>query len=186
MDAETAKKLAEGMGLAELRAGCQILRDARGWREDEIYVASLWYAAIRPSFHDGAILCWATTEETKFRGKEFPAWCRGGLLLEHSDRPSTIASTPIKEDLLCPHVASLDIMARSGTLSLDGIGYEICFPSGDLDARIQFFNPVLPALVAIERALHQTAQIIAQETKDVDALAYVEVWREYLAKCSKE
>jgi hypothetical protein len=179
MDIIAVKKLAEYLGFPELRAGRQTLRDARGWREGEIHIASLWYAAIRPTFHDDAILCCATTKETEFRGRRNEAWCRAGLLLPNT---GAVAWTPIKDDPLRPEVASLDIMARSGTLSLDGIGYEIHFASGDLQCQLEFCNPVLPALVSIERALYQIGHIVAGETQDAEALAYMEIWRPYLGK----
>jgi hypothetical protein len=73
-------------------------------------------------------------------------------------------------------------MARSSTLSVDGIGYEIHFPSGDLHGQLEFRNPMLPALVNIERALYQTGLTVASETRDTEALAYMEIWRQYLGR----
>jgi len=182
MNAIAAAKLAECMGLSELRAGCHILRDARRWREGEIFVTDLWYAAIHPSFHDDAILCYAATEETEFRGKRFEAWRRAGLLLNHQDRQPTIAWVPVEDDLLRPVVANLDLMARTGSGSLDGIGYEVCFPSGDLDACITFGNPVLPELCEIEAALYETGRRVADATKEAEIVAYTQVWRKFLSR----
>ena len=180
MDESAAARLAAEMGLPELRAGGLTLRNARRWREGVISVVDLWCAAIHPSFDQDAILCYAATEETQFRGKRFGAWQRAGILLHREDREPLISWAPIDGNPLRDSVAAVDVMTRSGSHYLDGIGYEVILPSGDAQAYIRFANPVLRDLCAIESALYETARRVAAAAKEAEIVAFTKAWVGYL------
>src|SRR5262245_888887 len=70
----SAGDLARLFGLEELRIGRHYLRDTDRARIGSLWVQSLWYAEVVPSFHSRSILCVICAKGEAFRNKMTPDW----------------------------------------------------------------------------------------------------------------
>jgi hypothetical protein len=162
-------------GLEELRVGRHYLRDADRARTGSIWVQSLWYADVAPSFHDRLILCVICAKGEAFRNKTTPDWHKGVFAT-----PFQSAIVDIEKDHVVDALNGFDLFRPSGEMSLDGIGYNVLFETLDMRGSLSFSNPMQPHLVTLESALNSLASELASRSGVKEFGEAVGVWNDYI------
>jgi hypothetical protein len=161
----------------KLRAGRHIVRDERGWKAGEFWVDGIWAARIKPSFHSPAMLA-VVTEKQCVRG----AFAVSTGSPHHIETVSTIEAefAPDWADPVAEILRQFNLFRLGGTLSLDGIGYELQVDTLAGKAVISFCNPTVRPLVDLEHAFLQVAyEIVALKGKQLEK-DYLIIWQECL------
>jgi hypothetical protein len=161
--------------LEELQIGRHYLRNADRARIGSVWVQSLWYADVVPSFHARSVLCVICAKGEAFRNKTTPDWHKAAFAT-----PFQSAVLEIDTDPVADAFNGFDLFRPSGTMSLDGIGYKVVFETLELRGSLGFGNPSQAHLVALESALHSLASQVARRSKVKELGEAVEVWNEYI------
>ena len=167
----------------KLRAGRHIVRDERGWKASEFWVDGIWAAHILPSFHSPAMLA-VVTEKQCVRG----AFAVSTGSPHHIEAVSTIEAefAPDWSDPVAEILRQFGLFRLDGTLSLDGIGYELQVDTLASKAWISFCNPTGHPLIDLEYAFLQVAyEMVALKGKQLEK-EYLNIWQEYLAGRSSD
>jgi hypothetical protein len=135
--------LARLFGLEELRIGRHYLRDTDRARIGSVWVQSLWFADVVPSFHARSVLCVIAVKGEAFRNKTTPDWHKAVFAT-----PFHSAVVGIDTDPVANALNGFDLFRPSGVMSLDGIGYKVAFETMELRGSLSFGNPSQPKLVA--------------------------------------
>jgi len=162
-------------GLEELRIGRHYLRDTDRARMGSVWVESLWYADIVPSFHERSVLCVIAAKGEAFRNKTTPNWHKAVFAT-----PFQSAVVEIEADPVAHALNGFDLFRPSGVMSLDGIGYKVAFETLELRGSLTLGNPSQPKLVALESALHSVASEVARRSDVKELGEAVIVWNEYI------
>jgi hypothetical protein len=169
-------KLAQLFGLEELRVGRHYLRDTDRARTGSIWVQSLWYADVAPSFHERWILCVICAKGETFHNKTTPDWHKAALAT-----PFQSAVVEIETDHVADSLNGFDLFPSSGDMSLDGIGYKFVFETLELHGTLSFGNPSQPHLVALESALNSLSSQVACRSGIKELGEVMGIWNEYIA-----
>ena len=179
---QAVSSIATALGLDDLRPGRHILRDAKRMRTAELTVTDAWYAHVCPSFHDRGVVAVVRAEDTEFRGSVTPGFLRAGVAVvsieTESLRRTVVAD--IGSDPLPAALQSLDILASTDSLWLDGIGYELHTHTRACRSTLQFSNPSIDCFRAIESALLAVANAVAKTSRDKTISGFVNAWNDYL------
>jgi hypothetical protein len=167
--------LARLFGLDELRIGRHYLRDSDRARIGSIWVQSLWYADVAPSFHARSVLCVIAAKGEAFRDKTTPDWHKAVFAT-----PFQSAVVEIDTDPVANALNRFDLFRPSDVMWLDGIGYRVVFETLELRGSVGFGNPSRPHLVALESALHSLASQVAGRSNVKELGEAVKVWNEYI------
>jgi len=166
--------LARLFGLEELRIGRHYLRDTDRARVSSVWIQSLWYADIIPSFHARSIVCVIAAKGEEFRKKTRPDWHKAAFATPFQSAVVEVDTDPVADAL-----NGFDLFRQSGVMSLDGIGYKVVFETLELHGSLTFGNPSQPRLVALESALHSLASQVARRSNAKELGEAVEVWNQY-------
>ena len=167
--------LAQLFDLEELRIGRHYLRDKDRARVGSVWIQSLWYAEVIPSFHGRSILCVINAKGEEFRKKSTPNWHKAAFAT-----PSHWAVIDVVADPVADALTGFDLFQSSGG-SLDGIGYKVVIETVGLHGSLSFGNPSLPHLLALESALMSLATDVARRSGVKELIDAVDVWAEYTA-----
>ena len=178
------ERLSQTLGVPELRCGTQILRNQKGWRDDEIEVDYLWYALVMPSFHPRAAIGMAHMDESEFRGKKHPAVIRAAVVISDRGKDQVGSSTfaEVTEDPLVEAIRGVELLPENRSLCLDGICYELRTSGWEIDATLRIRNPQTATLRAIEQSLFQVVSTVQKQTGNDKIAAYLNSWQEYLKR----
>ena len=179
---QAVSSIATALGLDDLRPGRHILRDAKRMRTGELTVTDAWFAHIIPSFHDRGVVAVVRAEDTEFRGSITPGFLRAAVAVVsiESEALRQTVTADIGNDPLPTALQSLDLLATSDSLWLDGIGYELHTHTQACRSRIQFSNPSIDCFRAIESAMFDAANTVAKTSRDKTIVGFVNTWHDYL------
>ena len=128
------KALLAAFNLDRFGVGRHIVRDERGWRVRDIQVESMWLATIAPSFDKLSYLMVVHADQLP----------QAILCFKGADNLPDINEEPIAfpgiDDGVANSLKNLDLFARDGCLSLDGIGYSLRVCNWALSADLEFSN----------------------------------------------
>lgn len=167
--------LAPLFGLEELRIGRHYLRDTDRARIGSVWIQSLWYADVIPSFHTRSVVCVIAAKGEEFRKKTTPDWHKAAFATPFHSTVVEMDTDPVANAL-----NGVDLFRPSGVMSLDGIGYKVVFETMELRGSLSLGNPSQPHLVALESALHSLASQVARQSNVKELGEAVEVWNEYI------
>jgi len=161
--------------------GLQILRDERGWREDEIWAAGGWYAWVMPSFDEWALAATVAFSESTFRGKHHPACLKAAAVVftPGTDTGLISAVTEFDADLLRDALRAVDLMPEGQGAFLDGISYGVVTYGDEIRCRLNVSNPTRPGPLAIESAVVGTVERIQKATRNKPLGEYLKTLRRY-------
>ena len=179
---QAVSSIATALGLDDLRPGRHILRDAKRMRTGELNVTDAWYAHVCPSFHDRGVVAVVRAEDTEYRGNVTHGFLRAaiaGISIETDALRQTVVAD-IDADPLPPALQSLDILASTDSMWLDGISYELHTHTQACRSTLQFSNPSVDCFRAIESAMLDSAKLVANATGEKTVNGFVSTWRDYL------
>lgn len=163
---EIEKAIAESLGLSELKSGIQIIRNEKGWRENEIAIDYAWIVNIARSFVGwGSVFAIKFNEHT-FREHKTPEQLIHGLILFYNKIPqiffvkSNDKSDKIRE---CFH---FNLFEANDGIPLDGIAYEIRVISKNINTSISVNNPNTENWKNWERKIWELGQKLAADSNN--------------------
>ncbi len=167
---------AKALGLENLHRGTHILRDHRGWRDDEIWVDYVWQAFVLPSFDPPAMMAFVRTRESVFRGKQHPRTQKGVMCLcDGSDNSNvTCFIADNIEDTITSLFQSINLVPDNQQISIDGIGYLFDFSGAEISSTVNIRTPCYPLFRNIEATLFSFADAIFHSSKDKRLKQYLE------------
>jgi hypothetical protein len=136
------KSLAESLGLSELTSGLQIIRDDKGWRENEKSIDYIWVVQISHSFIGWGGLFSIKFNENKFREHANKEELTQGVFICNQsgvEQVYTKTLSDVKKDII-EHFQFNLFEANKG-ITLDGVSYNVRVMAPNVDTFIQLNNP---------------------------------------------
>ncbi len=165
-----------------LRPGRHILRNEKGWREDEVWVVRLWQVTVFPSFDPFATLTTVHFQESEFRGIVHPARIRTSVVLHAGEGGGAVMVGPVDvaEDTVAPLLRNVNLCPEEDSLVIDGIAYDLAIQMNQVESSILIRNPREAGLVAIESALFGMVNTVQRLSGSMELKGYLEKWEGYL------
>jgi hypothetical protein len=142
---ESIEKLVlEKLGLSELKTGTQIIRDEKGWRQDEKLIEYIWIVLMSRSFVGWGGLIAIKFKANNFRGKHHPdellraifsIGTDNGIKEFYEERTSGTGPDSVMDNF------HLDLFNANKGITLDGVSYTIHTISDNIDTVITVNNP---------------------------------------------
>jgi hypothetical protein len=138
------KMLREKLGLPELRTGTQVIRNEKGWRQDEKSIEYIWIVIMNRSFVGSGGLIAIKFTENNFRGQHHPnellraifsVGPDNGIKEFYEERTSDTGSDSVMDNF------HLDLFNANKGITLDGVSYTIHTISDNIDTIITVDNP---------------------------------------------
>ncbi|SFW90924.1 hypothetical protein [Chitinophaga sancti] len=132
------KSLARKLGIAAFQSGLQVLRNDRGWRENEISIDYIWMVTIDHSYSGEGGIFAIKYKESKFREKVNPGELVQGIFT-NKDEISQIYTETGTTDLR--GIFDFNLFEGSQGITLDGVSYTIRISGQNIDTFISLSNP---------------------------------------------
>ncbi|KAA5543956.1 hypothetical protein [Adhaeribacter rhizoryzae] len=138
------KKIALRLGLSDLTVGPQIIRDEKGWRDNEIRIKYIWIATVSRSFVGNGGVFSLKFEETSFREKRNPARLVQGVFI--TGQQAQIPHIYFEEEHKnftdnIKDLKSWDLFEPNNGIALDGVSYRFHVLALNSDVTITLNNP---------------------------------------------
>ncbi len=166
--------VAAPLGLEDLHVGRHYLRGEDRARTGAIWLDAYWMLRIRPAFHHHGLVGVVSCHGEEFRKKTSTGWIKG-LLASNG----ALIVQELDSDPLPTAIARLPLLRRSDRQFLDGVSYQLRAATTAVETLLDFANPTMPELVAIERVCWDVADSIARRSGDTVLTAFTAAWREY-------
>jgi hypothetical protein len=166
--------VAAALGLEDLHAGRHYLRGEDRGRTGAIWLDAYWMLRIRPAFHDHGLVGVASCHGEEFRKRTSTGWIKGLLASNGALVVQEFDSDPLPTVL-----AGIPLLRRSDWLSLDGVSYQLHAATIAVTCILDFRNPKIPELVAVERVCWEVADNIARRSGDAVLTDFTATWRGY-------
>lgn len=132
------QSLARKLGLSEFNSGPQVIRNERGWRENEISIDYIWMVTVdRFPLGKGGIFA-IKYNESRFHEKVNPEGLLQGIFL-YKDDISQIYTEPGTTDLR--GIFNFNLFEGHKGITLDGVSYTIRISGYNIDTFISLNNP---------------------------------------------
>lgn len=132
------KSLALKLGLAAFKSGAQVIRNERGWRENEISIDYLWMVTVDQLYAGKGGIFAIKYNESRFREKVNPGGLVQGIFI-YKDEISEIYTEPGITDL--KDIFNFNLFEGSKGITLDGVSYSIRISGHNIDTFISLNNP---------------------------------------------
>lgn len=166
--------VASALGLEDLHVGRHYLRGEDRARTGAIWLDAYWMLRIRPAFHDHGLVGVASCHGEEFRKKTSTGWIKG-LLASNG----ALVLQELDSDPLPTALAGLPLLRESDRLFLDGVSYQLRAATIAVKCVLDFGNPTMPELVAVERVCWDVADDIARRSGDTVLTDFTATWRGY-------
>jgi hypothetical protein len=134
--------LAENLGLSELKSGGQVIRNDKGWRENEKSIDYIWLVQISRSFAGWGGLFSIKFNENKFREHTNKEELTQGVFICNQsgiEQVHTKTLSDVKKDII-EHFQFNLFEANKG-ITLEGVSYNVRVMAPNVDTFIQLNNP---------------------------------------------
>jgi len=138
------ESLANSIGVPKLKSGPHIIRDDRGWRQDEKSIEYIWVILVDRHFVGRGGLITAKFNEHTFRGRSHPEELVQGVFSIGADHLIQEFYQE-KADRHADQVIDcfqLDLFNANKGIRLDGVSYRIHIMSNNIDTVVCVANPV--------------------------------------------
>ncbi|WP_345534178.1 hypothetical protein [Viridibacterium curvum] len=169
--------IAKAFGLESLTIGRHYIRGEHRERVGAQRVRSICSFQVRPSFHPAFTLWMVVSVGEHFSGVTSPNWIKAAIEVEEAIEVSSIEFNPIKQSL-----QSLNFDEYDGSISLDGVGYELSFETPAASGVLRFSNPKTASLRNIESVMLKVAQAVLQDCTNSGAREAIRNWRNYVSE----
>lgn len=134
--------LATKLGLSELKSGIQVIRDNKGWRENEKSIKYIWIITIARSFVGWGGLFAIQFNENKFREHLNQEELLQGLFISTQDGVGQIYTEQSLDGTYdVRQLLRLNLFESNNGITLDGVSYKIRIIASNIDTFIQLNNP---------------------------------------------
>ncbi|MDP2388625.1 MAG: hypothetical protein Q8M29_19795 [Bacteroidota bacterium] len=157
--------LATKLGLSDLKAGNMVIRDERGWRQNEKYIDHVWIVYIARSFVGWCGIFSIKFNEHKFREHSNPEELVQGVFSLDNNGVTNIYSeiSENKQDTIIDHF-KLDLFNANKGIALDGISYRLRIISSNIDTFISVHNPTSSNWQKWENEIHSLGKQLASKS----------------------
>jgi hypothetical protein len=135
------KSLAESLGFSELKSGVHVIRNDKGWRENEKSIDYIWVVQITRSFVGWGGLFSIKFNENKFREHTNKEELMQGVFICNQsgiEQVHTKTLSDVKKDII-EHFQFNLFEANKG-ITLDGVSYMVRVIAPNVDSFIQLNN----------------------------------------------
>lgn len=136
------KSLAENLGLSELKSGRQVIRNEKGWRENEKSIDYIWVVQIARSFISWGGLFSIKFNENKFRENSNNEELLQGIFICNQTGIEQVYSRTL-QDLtkdIFGHFR-FNLFESNNGITLDGVSYNVRVIAPNIDTLIRLNNP---------------------------------------------
>ena len=136
------KSLADNLGLSELKSGGQVIRNSKGWRENERSIEYIWVVQISRCFVGWGGLFSIKFNENKFREHINAEELVQGLFICNQNGIDKFYSRNISDNT--KDITSLfkfNLFTASNAITLDGVSYNLRIIAPNIDTFIHLNNP---------------------------------------------
>lgn len=163
------KSLALKLGLTELYSGGHVIRNEKGFRDNEISIDYIWITKISRSFVGWGGLITIKFEESHFRNIKNPEKLVQGIFLY--DGKGEITAFYFKEqtnDFTDPiyNIQNLELFTANKGITLDGVYYEYEVIARNISTCIIVDNPTSKNWKLWENELWKLGNRLSQESKN--------------------
>lgn len=136
------KSLAESIGLSELKSGGQVIRNDKGWRENEKLIDYIWVVQISRSFIGWGGLFSIKFNENKFREHSNSEELVQGIFICNQTGIEQVYSRTF-QDLRKDIVGHFrfNLFEVNNGITSDGVSYNVRVIAPNVDTFIQLNNP---------------------------------------------
>jgi hypothetical protein len=136
------KSLADNLGLSELRSGGQVIRNEKGWRENEKSIDYIWVVQISRSFVGWGGLFSIKFNENRFREHSNIGELVQGIFICNQKGIEQVYSRSLQDHTkdIVGHFRFNLFEANNG-ITLDGVSYNVKVISPNVNTFIQLNNP---------------------------------------------
>lgn len=136
------KSLAESLGLSELKSGRQVIRNDKGWRENEKTIDYIWVVQISRSFIGWGGLFSIKFIENKFREHSNKEELVQGIFICNQTGIERVYSRTL-HDITKDIVGHFrfNLFEANNGIALDGVSYNLRVIASNIDTFIQLNNP---------------------------------------------
>ena len=171
------KALAAKLGLPDLKAGVQIIRDQNGWRENEKAIAYVWLVNISRSFVGEGGIFVIQFNEHNFRQYSNPGelmqgifTCRQTEINELYTQTTNDATDEIAEAF------DLSLFNANRGITLDGVSYNVGIISSNINTFIKVDNPNTDQWRSWQTELRTLGEELAQRARNSELLELFSNW----------
>lgn len=132
------KSLAHKLGLAAFKSGPQVIRNERGWRENEISIDYIWMVTADHSYSGKGGIFAVKYNESIFREHVNPGGLVQGIFM-YKDEISQIYTEPGTADV--SGIFNFNLFECNKGITLDGVSYTIRISGHNIDTLISLNNP---------------------------------------------
>jgi len=136
------KSLAHKLGLSEISNGIQIIRNEKGWRENEKNIESIWIVLVSRSF-----IGWGGIFSIKFNENNFREYLNPDELLQGVFLYDNTGIKDLYTEILpntpdkIVEIANFNLFDAGKGIALDGIFYNFHIITNNINASIKLNNP---------------------------------------------
>lgn len=136
------KSLANKLGLSEMNNGTQVIRNEKGWRENEKKIESIWIVFMSRSF-----IGWGGIFSIKFNENNFREYINSDELIQGV---FTFDSTEIKDLYIetlqntsdkIAEISNFNLFDAGKGITLDGVSYNFHIITNNINTIIKLNNP---------------------------------------------
>lgn len=163
------KQLANRFRIEDLRSGSQIVRNEKGWRENEIRIEYIWIIIFdRAFFGKGGILN-IKFESSEFRGiKNKEKLTKLIFTIDEKGNLESIFDEDETEKFsnLIPDFKEVDLFEANRGITLDGITYQIKLISDNIKTSIEVNNPNHKSWKSLKNKIWEMGMELAKKSND--------------------
>ncbi|MES2731477.1 MAG: hypothetical protein V4714_07000 [Bacteroidota bacterium] len=169
--------IGRALNLSDLRSGIQIIRDARGWRQNEKSIDYIWIVRVSRSFIGFGGLVSVKFNQREFREIKNPEELVQGVFLEgaygeitqsHFEVESTHFYDPIQK------LPKFDLFDANQGVTLDGICYQFRVIANNIDTIISLNNPSSQSWKEWERHLFELGKRLSKKSQNTELIQLFE------------
>lgn len=161
------KSLATKLGLTVLKRGIQIIRDNKGWRENEKSIKHIWIVTISRSFVGFGGLFAVEFNENKFRDYSNPKEFVQGIFISDNDGVGQIYTTQsLEATYSVSQFFKLNLFEANNGINLGGVGYRIRIIAPNIDTFILVDNPNTEEWKKWETEIWEMGKKLARESNN--------------------
>lgn len=163
------KQLANRFQLEDLKSGYQIIRNEKGWRENEIRIEYIWLITFDHSFLGKGGILNIKYEQNIFRDiKNKEKLTKLIFTIDEKGKLDSIFQEDEKENFsnLIPEFREIDLFEANKGITLDGIIYRIKLISNNISTTIEVNNPNHKSWEKFETKIWEMGIDLANKSKD--------------------
>ncbi len=163
------KSLAHKFGLDGLYSGGHIIRNEKGWRDNEIVIDYIWITKINISFKGFGGLITIKFHKSEFRGIKNPEKLIQGIFLY--DSKGIVTELYFKEKVKgfndpVKNINDLELFTAKKGITIDGISYEYNVIAQNIETHFSVDNPNSDQWKNWEKEIWNLGNKLAQESSN--------------------